>query len=398
MGIWEAPPDAPQRVLIVFGTRPEAIKIAPVALALRSVPHRFETVLCSTGQHRELVDQALAPFGLSPDIDLHVMRSAQRLADVAGRILAALDRVYAKRRPDLVLVQGDTTSCFVGALAAYYRRIPVAHLEAGLRTDDVYDPFPEEVHRRLVSSLATFHFAPTRRAASQLSREGLSADDILVTGNTVIDALLHIYATTVRREGAFERTDRRSILVTMHRRESYGAPFENICRAITSLADNHRSVEFVLPVHPAPSVQEPVRRLLGDHPRIRLIGPLAYPDFVATLSRSHFVMTDSGGIQEEAPALAKPVLVLRNTTERPEAVSAGTAKLVGTTTETIVEAAQELLGDSAAYERMARAVNPFGDGHAADRVVDALSYRYGYTRVPPDAFSEHAVQEPVIAR
>jgi UDP-N-acetylglucosamine 2-epimerase len=218
-----------------------------------------------------------------------------------------------------------------------------------------------------------------------------------VTGNTVIDALLHIYRSSATRDEIVERNDRRKILVTMHRRESYGAPFENICRAIMSLANDHRSIEFVLPVHPAPSVQEPVLRMLSGHPRIHLIRPLAYPEFVAALSHSHFVMTDSGGIQEEAPALAKPVLVLRNTTERPEAVSAGTAKLVGTATETIVEAAAELLDDSAAYERMAHAINPFGDGHAADRIVDALSYRYGYTQVPPDAFRDPAVHEPVIA-
>lgn len=400
MSISERPPDAARpRVMIVFGTRPEAIKIAPVAMALRSVADRFDTVLCSTGQHRELLAHALSPFGLTPDLDLALMQPGQELADLTGRALAGLDGVYEQYRPDLVLVQGDTTTAFVGALAAYYRRIPVAHLEAGLRTDDLYDPFPEEVNRRLISCLAAVHFAPTTRAASRLSREGFSARDVLVTGNTVIDALLYIHGRSEVGEAAMAAdTGGRSILVTMHRRESYGAPFENICRAIRSVADSHPAVEFVLPVHPAPKVQEPVRRMLGAHPRVRLIEPLAYPEFVAVLSRSHFVMTDSGGIQEEAPALAKPVLILRNTTERPEAISAGTARLVGTSTQTIVEAAEELLVDPAAYERMARAVNPFGDGRAANRVVDALSYRYGYIRTPPDAFFEATRPEGVMVQ
>ena len=377
------------RVMIVFGTRPEAIKIAPVAIALRSVADRFDTILCSTGQHRELLAQALGPFGLTPDLDLALMRPGQGLADLAGRALAGLDAVYENHRPDLVLVQGDTTTAFVGALAAYYRQIPVAHLEAGLRTDDLYDPFPEEANRRLVSSLASLHFAPTARAASRLRSEGYSPRDVLITGNTVIDALLFIHGRSeARATTVVANTGGRSILVTMHRRESYGAPFENICRAIESVANRHPAIEFVLPVHPAPNVQEPVRRMLGAHPQVRLIEPLAYPEFVTALGRSYFVLTDSGGIQEEAPALAKPVLILRNATERPEGIRAGTARLVGTSTQAIVKASEELLVDVAVYDRMARAVNPFGDGRAASRVVDALSYRYGYVATPPEAFVE----------
>jgi UDP-N-acetylglucosamine 2-epimerase (non-hydrolysing) len=397
MGTSERPIEMPRarpRVMIVFGTRPEAIKIAPIAIALRTAADRFDTVLCSTGQHRELLAQALGPFGLTPALDLALMEPGQRLADLASRALAGLDAAYERYRPDIVLVQGDTTTAFAGALAAYYRRIPVAHVEAGLRTEDLNDPFPEEGNRRLVSCLAAVHFAPTVRAATLLSREGFPASDVLVTGNTVIDALLYIHGRAAA--GVVAEGDGRTILVTMHRRESYGAPFEDICRAIRSVADRDTSIQFVVPVHPSPNVQEPVLRMLGGHPRIRLLGPLPYPEFVATLSRSHFVLTDSGGIQEEAPALAKPVLILRNTTERPEAIRAGTARLVGTSTEAIVDAVQELLVDGGAYDRMARAVNPFGDGKAANRVVGALSYRYGYEGTPPAPFFEAERPEPVL--
>jgi UDP-N-acetylglucosamine 2-epimerase (non-hydrolysing) len=293
-------------------------------------------------------------------------------------------------------VQGDTTSAFVGALAAYYRQIPIAHLEAGLRTRNLSSPFPEEGNRRLISSVASLHFAPTRRAETQLIGEGVAPGDVYVTGNTVIDALMLINSReekTNQTNGA--STDGRTILVTMHRRESYGTPFEDICRAIRFVADSHPRVRFLIPTHPSPNVQRPVHQMLGSHPRIRLIGSLAYPDFVAALSRCHFVLTDSGGIQEEAPALAKPVLVMRDTTERPEGIMAGTARLVGTSTNAIVAAAEELLLDSGAYERMARAINPFGDGRAAHRVAGALSYRYGFVSEPPDDFVDR--REPLIA-
>jgi UDP-N-acetylglucosamine 2-epimerase (non-hydrolysing) len=382
--------------MIVFGTRPEAIKIAPVAIALRSMVDRFETVLCSTGQHRDLLGLALQPFGLAADVDIDVMRRRQSLAALAGRLLAGMNEVYARHCPDLVLVQGDTTSAFVGALAAYYRQIPIAHLEAGLRTRNLSSPFPEEGNRRLISSVASLHFAPTRRAETQLIGEGVAPGDVYVTGNTVIDALMLINSReekTNQTNGA--STDGRTILVTMHRRESYGTPFEDICRAIRFVADSHPRVRFLIPTHPSPNVQRPVHQMLGSHPRIRLIGSLAYPDFVAALSRCHFVLTDSGGIQEEAPALAKPVLVMRDTTERPEGIMAGTARLVGTSTNAIVAAAEELLLDSGAYERMARAINPFGDGRAAHRVAGALSYRYGFVSEPPDDFVDR--REPLVA-
>jgi UDP-N-acetylglucosamine 2-epimerase (non-hydrolysing) len=374
------------RLMIVFGTRPEAIKIAPVAIALRAMVDRFETVLCSTGQHRELLGLALQAFGLVPDVHLDVMRPRQSLAGLTGRLLAGVDEVYGRLRPDLVIVQGDTTTAFVGALAAYYRKIPIAHVEAGLRTDDLSSPFPEEGNRRLITSLASVHFAPTPRAETQLIREGVPPADVFVTGNTVIDALMLISERDRNPKRTAPRSDGPTILVTMHRRESYGTPFEDICRAIRFVADSHPRVSFLIPTHPSPNVQRPVHEMLGSHPRIRLIGSLAYPDFVTALSRCHFVLTDSGGIQEEAPALAKPVLVMRDTTERPEAITAGTARLVGTSTNAIVAATEELLLNPSAYNRMARAINPFGDGRAAHRVAGALSYRYGFISEPPAAF------------
>ena len=363
--------------------------MAPVALALKAMDDRFETVLCSTGQHKELLAQALEPFGLSPDVDLGLMKAGQSLASLTSRSIPRLDAVYAKLRPDLVMVQGDTATAFAGALAAYYRRIPIAHLEAGLRTGAMYSPFPEEGNRRLISTLASLHFAPTSWAATRLTREGFRPRDVLVTGNTVIDALLYIHKRPELVEAADPGvTDARTILVTMHRRESYGAPFERICRAIAVVADRHPDVRFTFPMHPAPEVRVPVTRMLGSHPSIRLIDALAYPQFVAALSRCHLVLTDSGGVQEEAPALAKPVLILRKTTERPEAIRAGTARLVGTSTDAIVDATDELLSDWAAYDRMAHAANPFGDGRASARVAAALSYRYGFVESPPLAFLE----------
>lgn len=348
---------------------------------------RFDTILCSTGQHRELLDLALKPFGLVADVDLGVMRSRQRLVDLTARLLGGLDGVLGQYRPDMVIVQGDTTSAFVGALAAYYRKIPVAHLEAGLRTRNLSSPFPEEGNRRLISSVASLHFAPTQRAESHLLKEGVHVGDVFVTGNTVIDALQMMSRVAEDVESDVISKEGRTILVTMHRRENYGTPFENICRAIKWVADSHPAVHFLIPTHPAPRVREPVTRLLGAHPRIRVTEALAYPEFVAALSRCHFVLTDSGGVQEEAPALAKPVLVMRDTTERPEAISAGTARLVGTSTTSIVHATEELLLDPTAYDRMARATNPFGDGRAADRVVGALAYRYGYAQQPPQSFA-----------
>lgn len=374
------------RVLLVLGTRPEAIKIAPVALALRSGQAQIEPLLCSTGQHRDMLDQALGAFNLRPDFELNVMTPGQTLAGLTARAMTELDRIIERVRPDLVLVQGDTTSAMVGALAAFYHRVPVAHLEAGLRTGDMHEPFPEEANRRLVGTLASLHFAPTARARRALEREGVRSDQIFVTGNTVIDALLNVLRTRDRRRAEGAMRDRR-VLLTMHRRESFGSPLENICRAVRALVDRNPGVEVVFPVHASPFVREPVQRLLGNHPQIALGDPLGYQDFVKLLDSSYLVLTDSGGIQEEAPALGKPVLVLRNKTERPEAIRAGTACLVGTRTRRVLEATEKLLHDEARYQAMAHAENPYGDGRAAERVVAALRYYFGLAAERPLPFA-----------
>ena len=375
------------RILLVFGTRPEAIKVAPVALALRACADEMETWLCATGQHREMLDQALAPFNLEPDIHLDLMRPRQTPADLTARAVQALDGVMTRVAPDLVLVQGDTSSAFAGALAAYYHRVPVAHLEAGLRTDDLYQPFPEEGNRRLIAAVTALHFAPTARAAYRLRREGVPERRIFVTGNTVIDALLHVRDRGPAGSVALPAGARRLVLMTMHRRESFGRPFENTCRAVRSLMDRNPDAAVAFPVHPSPFVREPVERLLTRHPRIRLSEPLEYPAFVRLLDACHLVLTDSGGIQEEAPALGKPVLVLRDKTERPEAVQAGTARLVGTGPRRILQAAENLLHDEGAYRAMAHAENPYGDGRAAARVADALRFHFGFADQRPAPFA-----------
>lgn len=363
------------KVASVFGTRPEAIKLAPVIARMREFPDRIEPVEIVTAQHREMLDQVLDLFGIVPRHDLDVMRPGQDLFDVTSRVLLGLRPVLAAERPDLLLVQGDTTTVFVAALAGFYLRIPVAHLEAGLRSGHRYSPFPEEVNRKLASHLTAFHFAPTPRARDNLLAEGIDSNRIAVTGNTVIDALL----ATVKGlcdlpQELLEWLDpgRRTVLVTAHRRESFGKPFEDLCRGLLGIVERLEDVQLVYPVHLNPNVQEPVRRLLSAHPRIRLIEPLGYGPFVHLMDRSALVLTDSGGIQEEAPSLGKPVLVLRETTERLEAVEAGTVRLVGTSPDRIVSEASRLLTDPAAYQEMARATNPYGDGHAAERVVDAI--------------------------
>jgi UDP-N-acetylglucosamine 2-epimerase len=385
------------RILIVFGTRPEAIKIAPVALGLRERGHEFETVLCSTGQHRDMLDQGLAAFGLRPDVDLRLMAPQQTLAALTTRALSAVHDIVSRVEPDMVIVQGDTTSAMVGALAAYYHRLPVAHLEAGLRTSDLYRPFPEEGNRRLIGSLAALHFAPTPRAAGSLRAEAVPDSRILVTGNTGIDALLHMRNRVSTALDPASRGGRRRILLTIHRRESMGAPIENICTAVLQLVERNPEVEVVCPVHASPLVREPVHRLLGHHPRVTLLEPLGYQEFVRVLDSSCLVMTDSGGVQEEAPALGKPVLVLRDKTERPEGVVVGAARLVGTDTSTVLHEAETLLHDSSAYMRMARAVSCYGDGRATERVVGALRRHFGITRELPDAF-DPGLAAPQIAR
>ena len=375
------------RVLSVFGTRPEAIKMSPLALELARREH-IDPQVCVTAQHREMLDGVLSVFGVAPDYDLDIMRPGQTLADITSRVLSGLGGVFESARPDLVLVHGDTTTTFAAALAAFYAKIPCGHVEAGLRTFDRWSPYPEEMNRRLAGQLCTLHFAPTARNAENLRREGVEGG-VFVTGNTVIDAL----AYTARGEGfsspqlrALDFSGRRVIALTCHRRENYGRPMENIFAAVREIAERHPEVLIVYPVHLSPAVRECAGRLLGGVANIALIEPLDAVDMHRLMARSYLVMTDSGGLQEEAPALGKPVLVLRRETERPEAVEAGTVALAGTETADIVRLAETLLADGAAYARMAHAVNPYGDGHACRRIADAIEYSFGLRSEAPEAF------------
>jgi UDP-N-acetylglucosamine 2-epimerase (non-hydrolysing) len=365
------------RVLFVFGTRPEAIKLAPVVARLLEQPSEFETRVAVTAQHRELLDQVLEAFSISPDHDLNLMQPGQTLFQSTSRIIAALEGVLAQEKPDWILVQGDTTTAFCGALAGFYAGVGIAHVEAGLRTSDKAEPFPEEMNRVLIARLADAHYAPTAEAAANLTREGVPAAAILVTGNTGIDAVLHVrdgLASGRLRPGPLPRLDpaRKLILVTAHRRESFGAGFEGICTALARLAARS-DVEIVYPVHPNPNVMGPVLRLLAGRTNVHLIDPLPYVSFVELMRRAHFLLTDSGGIQEEAPSLGKPVLVMRDKTERPEAIAAGTARLVGTDPDRIVWGAAELLDDAGAHAERSRIHNPYGDGRAAVRIREHLS-------------------------
>jgi UDP-N-acetylglucosamine 2-epimerase (non-hydrolysing) len=362
-------------VLVVFGTRPEAIKLAPVIAALAASPV-LRPRLCVTGQHREMLDQVLAVFGLAPDHDLAVMQPAQDLSGVTARIVTGLAPVLAAERPAALLVQGDTTSAFAAALAGFYAGVPVGHVEAGLRTGRRDQPFPEEMNRRLVTQLAAWHYAPTARAAAALRREGVDDAHIIVTGNTVVDALHSIAARAPAWPAALPAgalDGRRLVLVTGHRRESVGAGLAAMCDALAALADQFADLLIVYPVHLNPAVAGPVRARLGAHPRIALTAPLDYLDFVALLRRAHLVITDSGGVQEEAPTFGVPVLVTRATTERREALDAGVARLVDTDRDAIVSAAATLLTDPAAHAAMRATANPFGDGHAAGRIVAHLT-------------------------
>ena len=368
------------KVIVVIGTRPEAIKLAPVVLELKRHRAHFETQICVTGQHREMLDQMLRVFGLRPDHDLGVMKAGQDLTGVTTACLTGLDRVLRQERPALVLVQGDTTTTFAAALAAYYHHIPVGHIEAGLRTGRKYDPFPEEINRCLATHLTDFHFAPTEVARSNLLSEGISPENILVTGNTVIDALLLTQVSLAKEPSlaidCLGSTDGlRIILVTAHRRESFGLPFRRICEAIRALAERRHDVLVVYPVHLNPNVQAPVREILDGVPNVRLLAPLDYLSFVACMQRAYILLTDSGGIQEEGPSLGKPVLVMREVSERPEAIAAGTACLTGTDAEQIIAAVTSLLDDPARYKQMTSRPNPYGDGHAAERIVQFLISR-----------------------
>lgn len=395
-------PDSRLRVLCIFGTRPEAIKMAPVVKELEKHPDHFHPMVCVTAQHRQMLDQVLSHFCIQPDMDLALMREDQDPASLTALAMTALTRTLRDAQPGLVLVQGDTTTAMVGALAAFYQKIPVGHVEAGLRTRNRYSPFPEEMNRCLIGALATYHFAPTATAAAALRAEGVAPESIFVTGNTVIDALQWTVARPASSEtqelfkrldlgapfpghdrsrllgeargtGHLEESDQvRLILVTAHRRESFGMPLENICMALREVVQRNPNVQVVYPVHMNPNVQEPVHRLLGGQKRVHLIEPLPYEPFVHLMNRVYLVLTDSGGLQEEAPALGRPVLVLRRETERPEAVEAGTVKVIGTDAAAIVTETERLLHDTAEYERMARAVSPYGDGHAARRIVGAI--------------------------
>jgi UDP-N-acetylglucosamine 2-epimerase (non-hydrolysing) len=364
-----------RRVIFCFGTRPEAIKLAPVIQELARHPKEFEPVVLVTAQHRHMLDQVLRVFDIKPDYDLDLMRPGQSLADVTASVLDGVGRVLARVGPDIVLVQGDTTSAFAAALAAFYQQVPVGHVEAGLRTNDKFSPYPEEMNRRLVSALADLHFAPTRAAKENLLSEGVSRMRIHVTGNTVVDALKAARLSKAKYSLPVLddiESGQRIVLVTAHRRESFGQGFERICRALRALVARNSDIDVVYPVHLNPNVRRPVRSILGGVTRVHLIEPLEYLPFVRLMERSYLILTDSGGIQEEAPALGKPVLVMRDVTERPEAVETGTARLVGTDPDVIVSAAERLFRSSAAYGRMARARNPFGDGCASTRIGAVL--------------------------
>lgn len=365
------------KVLTVFGTRPEAIKMAPVVKALDK---GFDARVCVTGQHRQMLDQVLAAFEITPDFDLDLMRAGQTLTDVTCRVLTGMRDVLGAWRPDVVLVHGDTTTTMATALAAFYEQIPVGHVEAGLRTGNIFAPWPEEMNRKLAGAISTYHFAPTETSRTNLLREGVDPAQVTVTGNTVIDALLYVrdrmqqdpvLSAGMRERFAFLDGTRRIVLVTGHRRENFGQGFENICQALARIA-GRGDVDVIYPVHLNPNVQEPVKRILSSSPHVHLIDPLDYVPFIALMDRAHIILTDSGGIQEEAPALGKPVLVMRETTERPEAVAAGTVRLVGTDTDLIVAEITRLLDDPDAHGAMSRAHNPYGDGHAARRIVDFL--------------------------
>ena len=376
------------KVMTVFGTRPEAIKMAPLALELARRPE-FEAICCVTAQHREMLDSVLDIFALKPDYDLNIMEPRQTLSTITAKCLNGMDGVLEQAKPDLVLVHGDTSTTFAGALAAFYHKIPVGHVEAGLRTYDKWSPYPEEINRKLVGAIADLHFCPTASNRDNLARENI-AKGVFLTGNTVIDAL----QTTIVKDFTFSEkllndldyVNQKVILVTCHRRENYGQPMTNIMTALRRVADAFPETELVYPVHLSPVVQEAARKYLDNHPRIHLIAPLDVREMHNLMARCHLVMTDSGGLQEEAPALGKPVLVLRKETERPEAVAAGTVRLAGVEEEPIFQMASQLLSDQNEYDKMAHAANPYGDGRACSRIADAIAWHFGVRKEPPEEF------------
>ena len=377
------------KVMMVFGTRPEAIKMAPLAIELKK-REEIETIVCVTAQHREMLDQVLELFKITPEYDLDIMKTRQTLIGITTRVLEGLDEVIKKEQPDIVLVHGDTSTSFVAGLAAFYNQVMVGHVEAGLRTYDKYSPFPEEMNRNLTGRIADMHFSPTVSNAENLIKENISKDDIYITGNTVIDAM----KTTVKENYSFEDEvlqnidfdNKRVILVTAHRRENLGKPLEDICSALSQIIEEYPDVEIVYPVHLNPAVRDTVYKVLGNLDRVHLIEPLNVTELHNAMNKSFMVMTDSGGIQEEAPSLAKPVLVLRRETERPEAVEAGTVKLAGVNREDILKLAKELLDEPSAYDKMAKAANPYGDGEASARIADAILWKFGKKTERPENF------------
>ena len=378
------------KVMTVFGTRPEAIKMAPIVLELSKHPDEITPVVAVTAQHRDMLDQVLNLFHIVPDHDLDIMAAGQTLFDITTKAMMGLDAVLTKEKPDIVLVHGDTTTTFAGALAAYYHQTTVGHVEAGLRTHNKYSPFPEEMNRKLTGALTDLHFAPTSTAEQNLLQENVAADRIFVTGNTVIDAL----HKTVREDFHFDSEllqkvdfkNKRIVLVTTHRRENLGEPMRHVYKALKQLTEEFDDVEVIFPVHKNPKVRVVVNEELGGLDKVHLIDPLDYEPFANLMSRSYLILTDSGGVQEEAPALGKPVLVLRDTTERPEAVDAGTVKLIGTDRERVYEEARRLLTDEKEYSRMSESCNPYGDGKAAKRIIQAILYHYNLAAEKPDRF------------
>ncbi|WRP06428.1 UDP-N-acetylglucosamine 2-epimerase (non-hydrolyzing) [Rossellomorea aquimaris] len=376
----------PIKVMTIFGTRPEAIKMAPLVLELKKYPESFDTIVTVTAQHREMLDQVLNIFDITPDYDLNIMKDRQTLIDVTTRGLEGLDKVMKEAKPDIVLVHGDTTTTFVASLAAFYNQISVGHVEAGLRTWNKYSPFPEEMNRQLTGVMADLHFAPTEKSSQNLLNESKKEEGIFITGNTAIDAL----KTTVKDEyhhDVLEKVgDDRLVLLTAHRRENIGQPMRNMFSAIKRLVEEHDDIQVVYPVHLNPAVREVADEVLGDDKRIHLIEPLDVIDFHNFASRAHLILTDSGGVQEEAPSLGVPVLVLRDTTERPEGIEAGTLKLAGNEEENIYKLAKELLTDSEAHHKMSKATNPYGDGQASYRITQAIRYHFGHLDERPKSF------------
>ena len=378
------------KVMTIFGTRPEAIKMAPVVLELQKHPNQIQSIVAVTAQHREMLDQVLHLFKIVPDYDLDIMSPSQTLFDITSRALNGLNKAISSARPDIVLVHGDTTTTFVGALAAFYHQIPVGHVEAGLRTHNKYSPYPEEMNRKLAGVLTDLHFSPTLTARGNLLQENVPEHSIFVTGNTVIDALLgtvrpdFVFPSEI--DGVSQPPPGRMILVTTHRRENLGEPMRHVYQALRSIIGEFPDTYAVFPVHRNPQVRQVVNEELGNLPRVHLIDPMDYEPFANLMARSHLILTDSGGIQEEAPSLGKPVLVLRDTTERPEAVEAGTVKLIGTSRERVLEESRRLLTDDNEYRRMTEASNPYGDGQAAGRIVQILLHRFNRSPVLPEPF------------